>query len=102
VLYQSTCAACSAEIRILKALAPSFPSVRFVLLALDHAPPRVEVPFELVIDPSGEFVRRTRRLIVPAIYSLDSGGRVLEAVAGQRSLPEVSEMLKRLIVEDHP
>src|SRR5512137_251332 len=50
VLYQSTCAACSAEIRILKTLAPSFPKIRFVLLAVDRLPPQIDVPFELLMD----------------------------------------------------
>lgn len=102
VLYQSTCAACSAEIRILKSLAPSFPTIRFVLLALDRLPPQVDVPFELLMDPSGAFVRRARRMIVPVIYALDPGGRVREAAVGQRSLKEIRNMLQRLAMENQP
>lgn len=82
VLFQSTCATCEIEIHNLERIAPSLPALRIALVSTDSAPPRAPTTFPVYLDPSGEFVRRTRKLAVPTVYWIDSSGRVAYARAG--------------------
>jgi peroxiredoxin len=102
VLYQSSCPACSAEIGALGVLAPYFPGLRIELLSIDRAPPRTAISFEVVTDRSGDFLRQARRLMVPVAYGIDSSGVVRLTAAGQRTAPELREILQRLSREEKP
>jgi peroxiredoxin len=97
VVFVSTCLACEREIGGLEALAPSLPDVRIVLLSADSAPLRIPTVFQVVSDPSGQFLRRVRRLMVPTLYLLDASGRVLYVHSGQRDPVAEGQVLKELL-----
>ena len=99
VLYQSTCHACERELEGLSAVAPSLPEVRVVLLALDAAAPRIQTRFPVFADPSGEFLRKVRKLIVPTLYLLDADSRVIYVRSGQRSPEAEFATLTRLLAD---
>ena len=85
VLILPACKACRAEIESLESIAPSFPDLKVVLLSLGSSLGASETPFPLVVDPSGDFVQKTRKLIVPTLYWIDADGKVLYARTGPRS-----------------
>jgi peroxiredoxin len=85
VLFLPTCKACRSEITNLESIAPSFPDLDIVLLSLDASLSVEEMPFPVVVDPSGEFIQKTRKAIVPTIYWIDAEGIVLYARTGPRS-----------------
>lgn len=95
VLYHSTCHACERQIRSLIDVAADFPEVRVVLLSLDQASPGFDVPFEVLLDPTGQFVRKSRRFIVPTIYWIDMDGKVLHSRSGLRSPLEDKALMMR-------
>ncbi len=84
VLFRSTCKACQREIEGLATVAPALPEMRIVLLAFDLAAPRVQSGFPVFSDPSGQFVRKVGKLIVPTLYLMDASGRVAYVRSGQR------------------
>jgi peroxiredoxin len=99
VVFLSTCRACESEIQGLEKVARSLPELRVVLLAVDSAAPRLPTAFLVLSDPSGQFVRRVRRLIVPTLYVADARGKVVYVRSGQRDpdfeLQILRELLKR-------
>jgi thiol-disulfide isomerase/thioredoxin len=101
VLFRPECPACREEIRGLGKIAPELREVRIVLLSLKGEPPRDAVPFPAYRDPSGAFVKRTRKLIVPTLYWLDSSGRVRYARAGRRSATSDLQLFRSLLKESH-
>jgi peroxiredoxin len=84
VVFLSTCRACEREIEGLETVAPSLPEMRIVLLAVDSAAPRIPTGFQVLSDPSGQFVRKVRKLIVPTLYLVDAQGKVAYVRSGQR------------------
>ena len=95
VLFSSTCHACERQLSTLIDVAADFPEVRVVLLSLDQASPSFDVPFEVLLDPTGQFVRKSRRFIVPTIYWIDRDGKVLHGRSGLRSPSEDKALLMR-------
>lgn len=85
VLFLPGCRSCAEEIRGLVQIAPQLQQVRIVLLSMNGEPPAEEVPFMVCRDAGGEFVKRTRRFMVPALYWIDRSGRVAYARAGLRT-----------------
>jgi len=85
VLFLPKCRACRSEITNLESIAPLFPDLDIVLLSLDDSLSGDETPFPVVVDPSGEFIQRTRKAIMPTIYWIDADGKVLYARTGPRS-----------------
>ncbi len=88
VLYRSTCDACRQEIDGLAHIAAALPKVRIVLLSLDSAAPRVTTGFQILSDPSGQFIRKMRKLVVPTVYLVNGEGGIVYVRTGRRS-PQV-------------
>lgn len=101
VLFRPECPACREEIRSLGTIAQELPEVRVVLLSLKGEPPRGAVPFPVYRDPSGAFIKQTRKLIVPTLYWLDSSGHVRYARAGYRSATSDLQLFRPLLKESH-
>jgi peroxiredoxin len=99
VLFQSTCRICELEIEGLTSIAPSLPGVRIVLLALDSGAPRVPTGFPILTDPSGQLLRKVRKMIVPTLYLLDADGRVIYVRSSQRPPGAELATLTALLVE---
>ncbi len=100
VLFQSTCRACEREIEGLKEVASSFPGLGIHLLALDSAAPRIPTGFPVLADPSGQFLRKVRRVIVPTLYLLNTEGRVVYVRSGQRPPEYEIRVLTRLLSDE--
>ncbi len=99
VLFLSGCLACEAEIRGLVEVGEECPDVRIALLSLNNQPPSFEVPFEIYTDPSGEFVRKARRMAVPTLYWIDERGRIVHARSGLRGAKDETALTSRLFPE---
>ncbi len=96
VLFNPDCPACEREIQSLAAMAPNVSGVRVVLLTLNGRPPKHAVEFQIVRDPDGAFVKRTRKLLVPTIYWIGGDGRVEYARTGSRSESEELTLIHSL------
>ena len=84
VLFRSSCDACRKQIINLESVAANFPEVRIALLSLNCMPPAEKVAFTVYFDLDGDFVRRLRKLYVPALYWIDANGRVKYVRTGCR------------------
>jgi peroxiredoxin len=100
VLIQSTCRACEREIEGLRKIAPSFPGLGIQLLAIDSAAPRNPTGFPVLSDPSGQFLRKVRRVIVPTLYLLNTESRVVYVRSGQRPPEYEMRILARLLSDE--
>jgi peroxiredoxin len=98
VLFKPACPACQEEVRGLTAIAPQLPEVRIVLLSVNGEPLREGVPFQVLRDPGGAFVKRIGKLIVPALYWLDSSGRVRYTRTGLRPVASDLQLFRQLII----
>jgi hypothetical protein len=96
VLQRSACPACGAQAETLRSLARYLPELRIVLLATDGQAREEQPPLLSVIDPTGGFLRRAQRVVVPASYWADADGTVRFARIG--TLPPAAELalLRRL------
>lgn len=99
VLVSSTCPACLEEIEGLAALAPEFPELNVVLLSTDGMFPKTVAPFTVYRDPSGDFLNRARRRIVPTLYLVDSQGSIRYARVGLRSRSTELRLLRSFLSE---
>jgi peroxiredoxin len=97
VLFRPGCQACAAEIQSLAEIASSLPRLRVVLLSIDAGIKEPGLPFPVCLDRSGEFLRKTRKLLVPMLYFIDPDGRVAYSRMGrlekQRELNTLRELL---------
>jgi hypothetical protein len=89
-LHRKGCPACSAHAAGLRDIAPLVAGLRIVFLATDGPPAYAPPPFLSVHDPAGEFLRRVRRVAVPAVYWADGEGTVRFARVG--TLPPEAEL----------
>ena len=101
VLFQPSCPACREEIHRLESIAPRLPEVRIVLVSLNGESPREGVPFPVLRDPHHSFVQRTRKLLVPTLYWIDSTGKVRYARTGLRSPASDLNLFRSLLEEIH-
>jgi peroxiredoxin len=101
VLFLPACPACQEEIHRLESIAPQLPAVRIVLLSLDGEAPREQVTFPVLRDPHQSFVQRTRKLLIPTLYWIDSTGKIRYARTGLRSPASDLNLLRSLLEEIH-
>ncbi len=97
VLFQPACPACKAEIAALSEIAPTLEGLRIVLLSVQPRVQEADLPFPVYLDPDGTLLRKTRRLLVPALYGIDPQGRVVYARTGRTSKEEERVMLQHLL-----
>jgi peroxiredoxin len=98
VLFRSQCQACESEIANLIRLAPSLPGLRIVLLTVDPDKTGNDLPFQVYRDPTGEFLHKSRRLMVPTLYWVSPEGRIVYARSGRRSLEDDGRIFRQLLV----
>ena len=96
VMFRSSCPACLAEQETLSQIAPMFPSLRIAFVAVDGVTPGKDTPFRVLLDPTGDFIRRARRFSVPALYWIDPSGIVRYARLGPLSAAGERATLQRL------
>jgi thiol-disulfide isomerase/thioredoxin len=99
VLFSPTCPHCRAEIRQLERVAAELTDLRVVLLSIDGSAPAFETPFPIYRDPTGEFLRRTRRVLVPTLYCINGAGKVVYARIGQGSTTSDLEIFKSILLQ---
>ncbi len=100
VLFQPGCRSCREQIRALTQIAPNLPQLRIVLLSVNGEPPAEEVPFTVCRDAGGAFLARTRRYMVPALYWIDSSGRVTYVRTGVRTPSSDLQVFERLLSKE--
>ena len=96
VVFQPSCAACNREIGKLAGLASDYPEVNMVLVSLETPSPDYGVPFTVCTDPSGEFIYRIRKVMVPTLYGIDREGRIAFTRMGKRPAEEEKALLAAL------
>ncbi len=97
VLFQPACRSCREQIRALTQIAPKLHRLRIVLLSVSGEPPAEEVPFMVCRDAGGAFLARTRRHMVPALYWIDSSGRITYVRTGVRTPLSDLQIFARLL-----
>jgi hypothetical protein len=95
LIYQPGCTACEAEIRNLAVVAPKFPGLSVVLLSLGQIEPSYTRPFPVYVDPSGNCLRRLRKLVVPTLYWISADGIVRYARTGSRSMAQEETVFRQ-------
>jgi peroxiredoxin len=93
VLFLPTCNACNQEIQGLAEISASFPEVNMILISLETPVYQCGLPFAVYVDPSGDFIRRIKKRIVPTLYGIDREGRIAFTRVGKRSLKEEKALL---------
>ncbi len=99
VLFRPGCGACEEEIANLEALAPAFLPLRIALISIE-ASGRLDSPFPVYSDPTGEFLGKARRLAVPVLYWVNPEGKVEYVRTGVRRLTEDEAIFRRLLEKD--
>ncbi len=99
VLFRPGCGACEEEIDNLEALAPTFLPMRIALVSTE-ACGRLDSPLPVYFDPTGEFLGKARRLAVPALYWVNSEGKVEYVRTGVRRLTEDEAIFHSLLEKD--
>ncbi len=84
VLFSSSCPACQAQIEDLATLKEQMHELNIVLVSIDGAGPKTTTAFNVYLDPTGEFLRRTQKIMVPTLYWIDTDGLVRYAASGRR------------------
>jgi hypothetical protein len=97
VVYQPGCKACQLELETLAAVAPSFPSVKIVLLSTKSELTGALSPLQIYSDPGGSFLAKVRRLITPTVYWINDSGEVRFARVGHRNAKDEEELFRRLL-----
>ena len=96
VLFRAGCEACEEEIANLEALAPETAPLRIALVSVEPSC-TLECSLPVYLDPTGEFLRRTERLMVPVLYWVSPMGRIQYVRTGLRSFQEDAALLHRLL-----
>lgn len=100
VLFLPGCPSCRAQIDDLELVACELPDLNVVLLSVNGSPLTMNTSFPVYRDPSGRFLERTRKPIVPTLYWLDSKGKVKYARAGRREFSADLSLFKTLLTSN--
>lgn len=100
VLFQPGCKACREEIADLADLAPVLTGVRIALLSVKTGAQSSNESFPTYVDPSGVFLAKMRKLIVPTVYWIGPDGRVRYARVGRAGKNDQAVAYVRML--SHP